>query len=123
MAWTDCPIHENVNGMKKRVIKPMPNFLKAWREYRKLTQDQLAGAADVSPPQISKIETGEAKFSHDSLYLLSRALSCSAADLLGRDPTRQLDLALWEMVNALSDDQKRQLIAIVEAIKSHPKVA
>jgi DNA-binding XRE family transcriptional regulator len=35
------------------------NPLRVWREYRRLTQDQLADKAGVSKPYLSQIETGE----------------------------------------------------------------
>jgi transcriptional regulator with XRE-family HTH domain len=109
--------------MKRAVIKAMPNFVKAWREYRQLTQDQLAEATDISPAQISKIENGQAKFSHDSLYRLARALKCSPADLIARNPTKGLDIELWELIDGLSDSQKRQLLEVGRVLVTTSRVA
>ena len=48
--------------------------LRAWREYRQLTQDQLAEASGLSKPFISQIESGARTGSVDTLERLAAAL-------------------------------------------------
>lgn len=55
--------------------------LRSAREERKLTQDALADAADVSKKYISNIERGKSNPSYDILYRLVSALHISADTL------------------------------------------
>jgi DNA-binding XRE family transcriptional regulator len=56
--------------------------LRVWREYRGLTQQQLAAAAGISKPYISQIE-GEARTpSIDVIKRLAAALAVDVDDLL-----------------------------------------
>lgn len=48
--------------------------VKAWREYRRLTQDELATAARVSKPYLSQIENRKRDGSVDVLQGLAAAL-------------------------------------------------
>ena len=58
--------------------------LRSAREERRLTQDALADAADVSKKYISNIERGKCNPSYDILYRLVSALHISA-DILFED--------------------------------------
>lgn len=57
--------------------------LRAWREYRSLTQEQLARACGVSKPFISQIESGRRVGSAATLRKLARALEVPVGALLG----------------------------------------
>ncbi len=59
------------------------NPIKIWREYRGLTQEQLAGKAGISIPYLSQIETGTRKGSIDVLTILAEKLLVSIDDLVG----------------------------------------
>lgn len=49
--------------------------VKAWREYRTLTQEQLAASAGISKPFLSQIENGKRRGTITVLSALSQALS------------------------------------------------
>ena len=53
------------------------NPIKVWREYRGLTQQQLAGAARISKPYLSQIETGKRTGSTEILSAIAKALDVS----------------------------------------------
>ncbi|MDP1547892.1 MAG: helix-turn-helix domain-containing protein [Anaerolineales bacterium] len=57
------------------------NPIKVWREYRELTQQQLADAAGISKPYLSQIETGKRKGTVDILSAIAKALNVSLDDL------------------------------------------
>lgn len=56
--------------------------LQAWREYRKLSQLELAGKAGVSKGYISRIESGLRAGTTATLGKLAAALGVSIAELL-----------------------------------------
>ncbi len=60
------------------------NPIKVWREFRGLTQQQLADAAGISKPYLSQIETGKRKGSTDILSALAKALNVTLEEVIAR---------------------------------------
>jgi len=58
------------------------NPIKVWREYRGLTQQQLADKAGISKPYLSQIETGKRKGTMDILSAIAKALDVSLDDVV-----------------------------------------
>jgi len=58
------------------------NPIRVWREYRGLTRQQLAGAAGISVPYISQIESGKRKGSTGVLSAIARALDLALDDIV-----------------------------------------
>ncbi|BAP87953.1 putative helix-turn-helix transcriptional regulator [Burkholderiales bacterium GJ-E10] len=56
--------------------------VRAWREHRNRTQDQLAAACGLSKPFISQIESGARTGTLDSLRAIARALDIPVGALL-----------------------------------------
>ena len=56
--------------------------VRVWREYRGLTQQQLAAAAGISVPYLSQIELGRRKGSADVLAAIAEELQLSLDDIL-----------------------------------------
>ena len=61
------------------------NPVKVWREFRGLTQQQLADAAGISKPYLSQIETGKRKGSTDILSALAKALNVTLEEVIARE--------------------------------------
>ena len=59
------------------------NPVRVWREHRGLTQQQLAGAAGISIPYLSQIESGKRTGSAEVLAAIARELRLSLDDILG----------------------------------------
>lgn len=55
--------------------------LKAWREYRRLSQDQLAARAGVNRVQIIEIEKGKSNGSIAGMKTLTNALGATLDDI------------------------------------------
>lgn len=65
-----------------------PHFIREWRKYRKLTQEELAEMVGLSNGAISQLETGRINYTQGTLEDIADALGCTAGDLLSRDPNK-----------------------------------
>ena len=98
--------------MPKRIAyRPKParrrTFFRQWREFRGLTQEQLAERVETSVPSISRLENGTQPYTQDTLEALAEALNTDPASLLMRDPSNPE--AIWSLWDRAKQDE-RQLI-------------
>lgn len=63
-----------------------PNHLRAWRTFRKMTQQQLADKVDTTVAVISLLESGDRALSAKWLRRLAPALDTTPGHLLDHDP-------------------------------------
>ena len=77
-----------------------PNFLRAWREYRRLTQAKLAEAVDTTGAVISLLEAGERGLSDKWLRRLAPVLGTTPGNLLDMDP-HDVDHDIFEIINSM----------------------
>ncbi|MGB3712813.1 MAG: helix-turn-helix transcriptional regulator [Candidatus Promineifilaceae bacterium] len=56
--------------------------VRAWREHRQLTQEQLAKAAEISKSYLSQIESGKRKGTTNVLVSLANALGLDVDDIV-----------------------------------------
>jgi transcriptional regulator with XRE-family HTH domain len=66
--------------------EPFPQFFKAWRDYRGMTQAEVEAKYGWPASRVSNLESGRATITGHVLMALARAYRCSVADLIGRDP-------------------------------------
>ncbi len=59
------------------------NTIRVWREYRGMTQQQLAKVAEISVPYLSQLESGKRKGSTGVLLAIARGLALTLDDLIG----------------------------------------
>lgn len=62
-------------------------FLKEWRVFRGLKQDQAAERMGISRNYLSELERGVKRFHEDTLHAMANAYDCEVWELLGRDPS------------------------------------
>jgi len=89
-----------------------PNHLKAWRELRGMTLEQLADKVDTSPGMISMLESGDRGLSAKWLRRLAPALKTTPGHLLEHDP-RDLDtdiLDIWSHISLRDREQARRVL-------------
>jgi transcriptional regulator with XRE-family HTH domain len=92
-----------------------PNFLKAWRVYREMTQQELAEAVGTSQHQIAYLESGERPLSAKWLRKLSGPLDTTPGMLLDHDPT-QLSADIVDIWATASTRQKQQLVELARVV-------
>lgn len=93
--------------MAKSKTKPSPNNLRAWREFRGLTQDELAALVGTNGSVISLLESGTRGLSLKWLVRLAPPLKTTPGMLLDHDPN-QLDNSILEIWGQVPESQKPQ---------------
>lgn len=96
------------------------NYLRAWREYRGMTQVELARRAGTTGPVISLLESGARGLSDKWLRKLSPILNTRPGHLLEVDPN-----ALGDDINdiwvTIPDDAKPQAREILLTFAAKPR--
>lgn len=108
-------------SMARRVVprfkKAVPRrqiFLKQWREYRDLTQEQLAGRVGWSVGNVSQLERGLQGYSQEGLEALAEALQCDPGQLLTVDPTE--DEAIWSIWERAKPGERQMIVEIAKTV-------
>jgi transcriptional regulator with XRE-family HTH domain len=92
-----------------------PNYLRAWREFRKMTQEKLAESVGTNANMIQYLETGERGLSAKWLRRLAPELDTTPGLLLDHDP-ETLDSDLLEIYAHGDDRQRRQMSEIAKTL-------
>jgi transcriptional regulator with XRE-family HTH domain len=92
-----------------------PNYLRAWRTFRKLTQDQLAEKVGTTQHQIAFLENGDRGLSAKWLRRLAPALDTTPGMLLDHDP-HTLDNDIIDIWAHAGSREKRQISDIAKTI-------
>lgn len=61
------------------------NPIKIWREFRDMSQQQLADAAGISKPYLSQIETGKRHGTTEVITAIAKALKISVDELVRQE--------------------------------------
>lgn len=101
--------------MAKREKNPT-NHLRAWREFRGLTQEQLAELADTKGSTISLLESGDRGLGDKWLRKLAPLLRTSPGFLLDHDPNT-LDTAFIDAWNEIPADRKAQALDVLKTFR------
>lgn len=94
-----------------------PNFLKAWREYRKLSQEDLAEKVGTTASMISMLETEQRGLSAKWLRRLAPALNTTPGHLLDLDP-ESVDTDVISIWASIADRDKAKARQVLLAFKT-----
>lgn len=96
------------------VKKPKPQFrktfLKEWREYRGLTQEQASDRLDMDRSNLSRVERGQIPYSQGLLEAASIAYMCEPWELLNVNPLKEGAVVdLTHQIARADPDVQRQI--------------
>lgn len=104
--------------MGKKPSREAANHLRAWRDYRRMSQAKLAELCDTKDNVISNLESGERQLTEKWLVKLARALETTPGYLLDHDPN-DLDT---ELIRAAQDaargGNRDQVLTILKTFKT-----
>lgn len=103
--------------MAKKADDREPNHLKAWREFRHLTQEELGELAETTGSVISLLESGSRKLSPKWLRKLAPHLGTTPGFLLDHDPN-DMDTAFVEAALSVPKHRREQALEILKTFKT-----
>lgn len=103
--------------VKKPPHNRQPTFMREWRKYKKLTQEQAAERCDVDRTTLGRIEKGELPYNQDFLEKLALAYGVDTSDLLTVNPLQPDPprLAFMKLRQA-SKEKQHQALLVIEAL-------
>lgn len=114
-----APVHHC--GMARKTKKERPaHYLKEWRDYRGLTQEQLADKAKTAANVISHLETGDRRLSDKWLMRLAPHLNTTPGSILDYDPN-EIDTTLQEIWANISQADRPQAARVFETFRKKAK--
>lgn len=114
-------LNKNAPGFDPAVDHPEPestgpaHYVRAWRQYRKMTQDQLADLARTNKSTISSIETGAYDLSSKMRRVLAGALNTTPGRLIDIDP-REVDPDSLDRFMRASRENRETIIRVVDMV-------
>ena len=94
-----------------------PTFIRNWRKFRDMTQEELADRIGIDRTTVGRIETRDLPYNQDFLERVASVLGCEPVDLLYNDPIRPDPP--WIVYSRLRDATpalQRQAIAVLDAM-------
>lgn len=89
-------------------------FVKEWRKFRNLTQEQLAERVGWSVSNVSQLEQGRQGYSQEGLEALADALNCDPGQLLAVDPTQ--DEAMWSLWEIAKEGERKMIVNLAKQV-------
>ncbi len=113
-AW-----HEKNTVMPRRARENSsvftPTYLKSWRKFRDMSQEDLAAEAGMTAATISRLENGKVAYTQPVIESLADALDCDPSDIISRPP-EETHTPVMDMVRKMEPDQLKQLQRIILAL-------
>jgi transcriptional regulator with XRE-family HTH domain len=104
-----------------KLARPAPkpvrrrHFIKEWRKFKQLTQEQLAERIGVTPGAISQLELGRVSYTQNMLEAIAVEFGVKPGDLLNVDPTREA--AMWSIWETLDVPARNQIADIAKTFQ------
>jgi len=93
-----------------------PNHIREWREFRHMTQDELAEAIGCSKASIGHWENGAREVAPKWLYPIAKALNTTPGYILDHDPNN-LPTAILDIWAEIPDESRGQAMRVLESFK------
>ena len=92
-------------------------FLKEWRVYRDLTQEEAAARVDIDRTTLGRIEKGALPYNQDFLEKAAEAYGCEPEDLIMIDPLRPDPPKLvYDALKHASPSRQQEVWRMIEAL-------
>lgn len=96
---------------------PERNHLRAWREFRQMTQEQLADAIGSSKATIGHLENGNRRLSDKWLRKLAPILRTTPGYLLEHDPN-DLPTDMLDIWSEIPEAERARALEVLKAFRT-----
>lgn len=103
--------------MPKKPTRQAANHLRAWREHRGMSQEDLADRVGTAGNVISLLESGGRKLSDKWLHKLAPVLGTTPGFLLDHDPN-DIDAAFLDAAMAVPKERRAQALQILQTFRT-----
>lgn len=93
------------------------NYLRQWREWKKLSQDELAAKAGTTKSVISLLENEKRPLSSKWLRLFAEIIGTRPGYILDIDPT-EMDAEVFEVWMGMNNEDRAQAIRILRTFRT-----
>lgn len=94
----------------------VPHYLKEWREFRQMTQQELADAIDTHKSVISDMERGKLQLSPKWLNRFAPVLQTQPGHILDHDPN-DLDSDIIDIWAHIPKESRAQAAAVLKTFQ------
>lgn len=111
-------------AVKRPKRRRQRTYLREWRKYRNMTQEQVAALIGYHHSNLLRVELGKTQFTQDLLEKLAEVYRCTPADLLSRDPEADTysDVApIVRRIASATPAQREQISAVIAALLNAKK--
>lgn len=91
-----------------------PTYIAQWREYRRLTQEQLSSKLDMTQGNLSMLENGRRGYSQETLERIAEALQTDVASLLTRNPSS--GDAIWSIWEHAKPNERQLILDLARTV-------
>ncbi|ESZ60510.1 helix-turn-helix domain-containing protein [Mesorhizobium sp. M0050] len=97
--------------------RPVQHYVKEWRTYRELTQDQLAERVGKTRGLISQIESGTTELTEGMIYALADAFRHTPGDVFRVNPLKEgLVVDITDALRGAPSDVQAEALGFVRGI-------
>lgn len=89
-------------------------FIAQWRDFRGLTQEQLANRLEMTQPHLSMLENGRRGYTQETLEAVAEALQTDVASLLMRNPSDPD--AIWSIWDNAKPGERQMIVDIARTV-------
>lgn len=94
-----------------------PNFLQAWRKFRRMGQEELAEKIGTTKAVVSLLEAGKRPLSAKWLRKIAPVLKTTPGHLLDHDPN-QLPTDVIEIWGAIEERDRPRALRVLESFRT-----
>lgn len=89
-------------------------FLREWRKYNRMTQEQAAEPLNLDPTTLGRIERGLVPYDQRLLEAAAELYGCEPADLIMRNPNDPE--GIWSVWDHAKQGQRQQIVEVAKVI-------
>ena len=111
-AWRNDPCSQF--GYYLDMAERPPHYLREWRKFRRMTQDQLAAALETSKSVVSDMERDQLQLSPKWAHRIAPLLGTTAGHLIDTDPNT-VDNDLLEIWMQIPEGDRAQAAKVLRS--------